>query len=343
MKNNVLFYSGNGNHQLGAKIINILREYLGREYPGKVAFSHIDFEDFPDGEPDDRIRKFSEIEGKTVVFYQSIFNLELFEEALELIWAIKKQYQAAYLIAVIPFMTFRRQDHEEKPEEICRLKMAIDRLKHAGVDEIITVSPHSPNMAKFCNEFGVKIHEVDPSPLLVATIQTYLTTIPIIYAPDRGSVPRAIALAKITGSQVIFSLKNRGLNNDTEIKPEEKEEIDGIIECYKKEFSEIYYADVEHVKNKFIVMVEDEISTGGTANKTGQRLKKLEAKKIIFLAINLVLVPGWKRKLFDNNPFDKVIGGDTIPRDYEKRTDGLIHDISLSELITQELYKSLQL
>jgi len=65
-------------------------------------------------------------------------------------------------------------------------------------------------------------------------------------------------------------------------------------------------------------MAEDEANTCVTANKTGRRLKALGAKNIIFLAIHPVLARGWRRKLFYENPFYKIILGDTIPRGYEK-------------------------
>ncbi|HBA36863.1 TPA: hypothetical protein DCZ15_03235 [Candidatus Falkowbacteria bacterium] len=336
---NIMFYSGNGNHPLGARIIQHAKEYLGPH----INFSHIDFDEFPDEESDARIPLGAEIKGKTIVFYQSIFNQSLFEEALELIWAIKKQYGAAYLIAIIPFLIFRRQDHEEKMEEICRLKMAIDRLKHAGVDELITVSPHSPQIGKLCADLKVILREVDPAPLFAATIKTYLPDNPLIYSPDRGSIPRALKLAALIGSQVIFSLKHRGFNNEVNIQTEEKTEISKIIAAHESEQSpKIHYADAEHVHGRSIVIVEDEVSTGTTANKTGRRLRALGAKKIIFLAVHPVLVRDWRRKLLDENPFDKIILGDTIPRNYGKMTGGKIHDISVAELVAQTLYQSLQ-
>jgi len=339
IKGKVLFYSGNGNHQLGAQILKQVTEYLG----STAKFSHTDFGEFPDGESDAQIPKYSNINGKVVVFYQSVFSTELFEEALELIWAMKKQYGAKHVIAVFPFMIFRRQDHKENMSEICRLRMAIDRLKHAGVDELITISPHSSKMAEFCEEFEIKMHEVDPSTLFASTIDAYTSEVPVVYSPDRGSIPRAIALAKLTNSKVIFSLKERGLNNDTKILPKEQKQVEEIIKHYTEEgFTDIHYADASRIKGQTIVMVEDEVSTGGTANKTGQRLKQLKAKEIIFLAVHPVFVSGWRRKLFDDEPFDKVIMGNTIPRDYGKQTGGLIHTVDTSGLLGKGLFKSLK-
>lgn len=336
----VLYYSGRGNHHLAAATLNHLGEYHGKE----LAFSHVDIAEYTDEECDDKFPHCEEIENKTVVYFQSIYNRELLEEALEAIWALKKQYKAKYLIAVIAFLIFRRQDHEEKLDEVCRLRMVIDRLKHAGVDEIITVSPHSPKMKQFCDEYGIVMRELDPSPLFSSAIKTYLDEIPEIYAPDRGSIVRAIGLAKLTGSRVIFSLKERGLNNAITIKAEDESEISELIKYYQTNFNypDIAYADIEHIKDQAIVVTEDEVCTGETANSTGHRLKELGARLIIFLAMHPVLVRSWRRKLFDNNPFDKILMGNTIPRDYSKRTGGKIHDIFVEESLAQILYKSLQ-
>jgi len=44
------------------------------------------------------------------------------------------------------------------------------------------------------------------------------------------------------------------------------------------QFSDIKCVNAELVSGKIIIMVEDEVSTGGTANDTGRILKKLNAK-----------------------------------------------------------------
>lgn len=336
---NILFYSGNGHHRFGAEMLHNLNELLG----ARLSFSHTDFEEFPDEESDARFPNFDQIRDKPVVFYQSIYNARLFMEALQSIWSLKMQYRAIYLIAVIPFMIYRRQDHLENQTEVCRLKMAIEFLKAAGVNEIISVTPHSEKMKTFSHEAGIKFHEVDLSALFVSRIKAYLSDPPIVYSPDAGSIPRAIKIARLLKSQMIFSLKKRGLNNNAEIKMEEEAEIEATIKYYHAEdFQEINYANSQIISGESIVMVEDEVSTGSTANQTGCRLRQLGAKEVIFLATHPVLVRGWRRKLFDNNPFTKIIMSNTIPRNYEKMTGGLIDDVSAAPLTAEMLYKALK-
>ena len=340
MRKKTIFYSGNGNHALSTKVLRHLNEYRGE----KNVHSHTNFSEHVDGELNTKYPTFSEIKGQNVVLQQTITDRELLEESFEMGWAIKRQYEADHLIMVIPFSLYRRQEHEENLNEVCRLKMIIDRFKHVGVDEIITVSPHSPSMEKFCNQFGIKFWEVDPSPLYASTINTYLPETPSIYAPDKGSIIRAIKLAKLIGARVIFNLKVRGTNTEANIKVAEEHEIKEVIAYFKEKynFSELYYVNADLIKGENIVIIEDEISTGETANKTGKWLKRLEANELLFLAMHPVCARSWREKFFDGLPYTKVMMGNTIAREYKKQTGGLVHDIDVSELIAQTLYKCLQ-
>ena len=150
-----------------------------------------------------------------------MYTPELAEESQELIWALKRQYGAAYIIAVFPFLRYRRQDHPEKQYEINRLRMIIDRLAHVGTDEMIVVTPHSDQMAKNCAQYGIKFNAIDPSNFFAETVKTYLpggvNDNSHVYAPDLGSVPRAIALANLLNLSVLFNVKRRDLNNETDI------------------------------------------------------------------------------------------------------------------------------
>lgn len=343
IKNNVLFFSGNGNHVLGKKILYDLSEYAGVD----LSFNHINFSKFSDVEPDNKVPQYEMIAKKTVVLYQSMADSRLMEEFLELAWAMKHQYRAKEIIAVIPFLRFRRQDHSEKAEEIDRLKMIIDRLKHAGVDQLIVATPHSEKMAENCRVYGIKFHPADMSEIFAQAIRTLLNgdeKNTLIYAPDEGSISRAVGLAQILGFKVIFTLKKRGLNNAAEIAGPDQQEIDELIARAQQEldFPQISYATADQIKGAIILMVEDEIASGETANKTGRRLKSLGADTLIFSATHAVCTAGWQRKLFYQNPFDKIFIADSIPRDYENRTGGKMHDLSVSSVMAAGLYKVLR-
>lgn len=119
-----------------------------------------------------------------------------------------------------------------KPDEIQRLRKTIDFLRCAGVDEMIVATPHSIEMIKACDDYKVKFHEINPSPLFANAIQTFIQpeekNLIRIYSPDEGSLTRAIDLARILDCPVLFNLKNRTINNITSIVETEKSEIEKI-------------------------------------------------------------------------------------------------------------------
>ncbi|HLP86356.1 MAG TPA: hypothetical protein VK153_00540, partial [Candidatus Paceibacterota bacterium] len=88
VKEEVIFLSGQGNHQLGADILCELSELFGQ----RCVFSHININSYPEKELDNRIVDYQKIKDKIVVVYQSMFTPEFVDEAMDLIWACKHQY-----------------------------------------------------------------------------------------------------------------------------------------------------------------------------------------------------------------------------------------------------------
>ncbi len=339
-----IFFAGNGNLGLANSVIRKLGEFIGQ-----AKLQPIEFGTFSDDESSTELPDNDRFAGKKAVFLSSLHKLEFREEALEIIWALKNQYEVSYVIGVFFFLGFRCQDHPEKKSEIYRLKMTISRLKNAGVDEMIVVTPHSEKMAELCMEFGIKFRAVDPSHIFAETISTYIApderSLIRVYAPDKGSVPRAIALAKELGSEVMYTSKLRRQDNKVAIVQESEERIEQMTAEFREkyDFSKIHYAHPRDIEGKIIIMVEDEVRTGETARKTADLLKEYQAKSVLFLATHAVLTPGWRKELFSGDyPFDAFILGNTIPRGYGKSTGGKIHDISVGSLVANTAYQALR-
>ena len=351
---NFFFLSGNGNHNLGYKILNTVSELMGN----KLSFSHINYNNYLDGEPDNRIVSYKEIENKTVVFYQSMYNQELMNEALDFIAAVKHQYKARYVIAIFPFLYGRRQDpimneNEKdepwskkiaKPDEIQRLENHIRLLKTVGVNEMMVATPHSSKMAKLCDQYEIIFHEIDPSPLFAKTIRTFIPDEDIeLYSPDLGSLQRATKLASILRCPIIFNEKKRLKNNTISIvenNTTNSQELENELRKYYN-FPDIHCITPELISEKNIIIVEDEVSSGSTANNTGLMLREKKAKSIMLFATHPVLTDGWRNQLFLSNPFTKIVMTDTIDRGYKKRTGGLITDVSVASLFGSSLFKLL--
>jgi ribose-phosphate pyrophosphokinase len=339
--NEFIIISGTGNHALARGIIDIVNEItpVGQQ---DLRFSHLDYDEFPDGEPDFRIQDFEDIEGKHVLIFNSCHNREMLEEFRTLVWAVKHQYKAASVTAIMPFMRYRRQDHAEKMHEINRNRMLIHGLASAGVSRLIVCDIHSKVTLENCKEFGIKAWNVDPSSVFATELLSLAEKANeegrefYVHAPDVGSIPRAISLAEILGAKVSANPKERLPNGTTRI-IEDPAELAAIQKQYK---IEIAFAD-EKLAGAEVCIREDEVATGGTANKAGHKLLELGVHQVHFCATHPVCTPQWKRKLLSNNPFKVMMFGNTIERHnrYKFTTGGIVTRMDMSKVIAHQLFE----
>lgn len=337
----VIFFKGLDNPELADKLILKLREYAGQN----PRVEHINYHKFSDCEFDDAFASCATIKNKVVVFFECLKDLETVIRFLQVCWAAKYRYGAKYVIATVSFMHYRRQDRPEKFEEIPRNDWLIEMLKYNGVDELIVTTPHSEYMAKNCHKHGIAFRAVDPSEAFASVLRPLLPEKDdgkkaIIYAPDEGSIQRAIALAHFLDVGVLFNLKHRAFDNETSMIDADEKMIQGIIDKYH--FADLKYATPELIKDIYVIMVEDEVDTGGTGNRQGRLLRQYGAAAVFFCATHAVFSNGYKRKFFSHNPFAKIIMCNTVLRTAEQRTGGLIHDVQMAGLIASAIYRVLQ-
>lgn len=184
-------------------------------------------------------------------------------------------------------------------------------MKHSGVDELILPTPHSDATARYCKKYDIKFKAIDVSEIFVGPLKAFIPELDgtqtkvKLYAPDEGSILRAIELARLLNVGVLFNLKNRGFSNDPEIIEAAQAEIDRIKQQHPD--VDLEYATPERVIGIVIIVVEDELDTARTLNGQAVRLKSHGALKIFACITHPVCSPGWMRKFLDNYPFDGVI------------------------------------
>ena len=338
----VIFFKGISNPTLAEEVLEVINEYL----PRNPSFSHINFARFGDRELDDMFPDFEQIADRTVIFFECLKDEETVFRFLSLCWAAKHQYSARRIVAVLSFVHFRRQDHPENIAEINRSLWLAAMMKASGVDHVILVTPHSSQIGINFEQVGITFKAVDASNVFVNAL---LPLLPAhnraervkVLTPDEGSISRAIALARKLEIGVFFSLQNRGFSNEKVLLDADREQIESIKAKYPH-FTDLEYATSENVRGMTLIIVEDELDTGGTANKRGVMLKEYGAGKIYLCVTHPVCSNGWKRKLFSGNPFDQVIMGNTIFRGVEKRTGGFINDVSMAGPLATELFQLLE-
>ncbi|MCF7820160.1 MAG: ribose-phosphate diphosphokinase [Candidatus Pacebacteria bacterium] len=327
---NFIILSGTGHYELADKTIQWINNSAGSDFK----FSHINFDSYPDGEDDFRIPKPEKIKDKNVIIFQSCNTLKLKEEFLTLVFACKKQYQAKKVIAVMPFMMYRRQERQEKFLEINRNLQFVTEMKAVGVDEILLCDIHSETALTYFKEAGITVHNTSGAKIFAELLEPVLDKEEnvVIYSPDKGSIVRAINLAKLLHLPVLFNLKERSAEGTVE----QKELEESVLQSLREEF-DYPVRPAENLDGQVVIMVEDEIATGSTAKMTAKKLKERGAKKLIFCATHPVCTSGWKRTFVEDSPFDKIILGNTVDRGYKKSTGGKVTNASMHPVLAIKL------
>ncbi len=314
-----------------------------------LGFSHILSQPWPDDEVGHFPIEYADIRGKHVIMFACPTSDKLELEMQHMIAAYKKQFKAKTLTLGMSFLRYRRQDRADKVHEITRLRWFISTLKFFGVDHLVLCEPHSVvNTLKFCREFDLRVTIADPTALFAEEMKPLLQTIGrenvVVYAPDFGSVGRAIALARATGTSVVALPKKRTYGDEVEM----GFKFDAGKFLYQ--IHSVYGTDVPvscaivDVADKYAVIREDEISTGSTAIATSYRLRAAGAAGAYFVVTHPVCTAGWSTKLAlhtDHPPFDKVWFGNTRPRGQEgghrESSGGKIHKVDLAPVFAQAM------
>lgn len=336
---------GNGNHELDKEIIAAVNQIVaGGQGADQLVFSHLDGGRFADGESDLRIINWQGLAGKHLIVFQTTRRRsrethELIAELLTMAWAAKYQYGALSVTAVVPFMSFRRQDHPENLDEIHRNRWLIHMMAACGIDRLVVCDIHSDQTRQNCEQEGIQFYNV-PSASVFANHLRPMVEIAksqgrkfFIYAPDAGAVPRAIALAKELGVGVTVTLKERSHDGNVEI----KEDLETLQALSKRYGFELMPAD-ERLAGASICLVDDELSTGRTASKTGHSLlDDLGVHEVFFCATHAVCADGWKRTFVSNTPFARIFLGNTVHRGYFDTTGGAITNVNVAQAIAYAL------
>ena len=263
-------------------------ENLAKELSKKIKANLVKSEIrvFPDGES--KITLIGKISKKKSIVLQSIYppvdtNLV---QVLSLITKAKEN--SSEVIAVIPYMGYARQDREFLPGEIVTMKVLGKLFKSAGASKIIVVDIHSSIGLK---HFSIKTKNVTAIPDLVGFFKKLSLKNPLIVSPDQGGKERAKEFAKEFNSDYIALEKTRDRKT-------------GKVKIKTK--------NLEEVKNRDLILVDDIISTGGSIIKATQFLKKQKCKKIYVACTHALLMNDAEKKI-KKAGVTSIISTNTIP------------------------------
>ncbi|MEM1713905.1 MAG: ribose-phosphate diphosphokinase [Desulfurococcaceae archaeon] len=258
---------------------------------GSLELGDIEVRKFPDGET--YVRILANVADRKVIYINSL-QRNVNESLVETVLTIDalKDLGAKEIIAVIPYMSYARQDARFNPGEAVSIQTIAKLFSLLKIDYLITIDMHlhrisDPNRlfnTKFYNITGVKeLAKYFKKKYEIRKEET------IVVGPDEEAEQWAKIMSKEIGDLDYFTLEKTRISA-------EKVVIDtrGV-----------------NVKGKRAVIVDDIISTGGTIIEAVKNLRELGAAEIMVGTVHPLLIGNAYNRLLRLKLKD-LVGTNTI-------------------------------
>ena len=222
-----------------------------------------------------------------------------------------RRASAARITAIIPYMGYSRQDRKDKVGTPISAKLVMDILQAAGVNHIVTMDLHAPQIAGFTN---LPFDHLHFRTVLIEEMKD--KNIEVIVAPDIGAVKKAEEYAQKMSLDLAFISKKR------------KDDI-------TVETSQF----VGDVKDKTVLIIDDLIESGGTLVAAAKACKENGAKKVYCAATHNCISPIGRSRLHQawlDNVIHKFYCSDST--DCVSDTTGYIKILSVADLFSTVIH-----
>lgn len=284
MYGEIKLYAGSGSPELAQKIADYLKQKLSPrdviQFPNENIFIQLN----------------SSARGQDVYVIQTTsspvhYNLM---ELLVMIQTLRLD-SAARITAVIPYLAYGRSDKKDQPRVPITARLVADMIEIAGADRYMTFDPHAGQIQGF---FSIPGDVLTSSHMISDYIKDNLfkdMTFPVVVATDLGFAKRGRNYALDMDIPIAFIEKRRS-GNDA------KAEALTLI---------------GDVKDRDVIIVDDEVDTGGSIAQAVSVVKNHGAKDVYLAFIHPILSLDAADKLA-TLPIKQIITTDTVPLPDEK-------------------------
>jgi ribose-phosphate pyrophosphokinase len=260
----------------------------------KIPLSAHDVIDFPNENV--FVRLHSSVRGQDVYIIQGTaapVNRNLIELLITL--RTLKQDSADRVTAVVPYLCYARSDKKDQPRVAISARLVADLIEAAGADRYIFLDLHAGQIQGF---FSV------PGDVLTAfrILRDYFAKKkkkmhdPVIVAADLGFAKKGRNFAASLGCSMAFIEKRRKGN---------------------KSLTEVLTV-IGDVDDHDVIIVDDEIDTGGTIQQDVETVKECGARDVYLSFVHPVL-SGTATERLAGLPVREFVTTDTVPIPDEKR------------------------
>ncbi|MPY86536.1 MAG: ribose-phosphate diphosphokinase [Luteitalea sp.] len=204
---------------------------------------------------------------------------------------------AAQITAVIPHYAYARSDKKDAPRISIGGRLVADLLTTAGASRVLTMTLHTPQVHGF---FSVPVDHLTAIAELAEHFRSRDLTNTVVVSPDLGNAKAASQLARLLDLQVAAGSKQR-LADDWVV-------IDAIV------------GDVD---GKNVIILDDEIATGGSIIELLKRLRERNVQHISLACTHGLFTAAALERLSAAD-LDEILTTNTVPLAPEKRLPNLV-------------------
>jgi len=226
---------------------------------------------------------------------------------------------AARITAVVPYLCYGRSDKKDQPRVPITARLVADMLEVAGADRYMTLDPHAGQVQGF---FSIPGDVLTASHLLVGHINEHIRPTmqdPVVVSVDLGFAKKGRNYAADMDMPIAF-IEKRRTGNDA------KAEALTLI---------------GDVKNRDVIIVDDEVDTGGSIAQAVEIVKQKGARDVYLVFVHAILSRDGAERLA-SLPIKQIITTDTSPLSSEKMKclEGRITVLSVASLLGEVIKRA---
>ncbi|MEA2007711.1 MAG: ribose-phosphate diphosphokinase [Chloroflexota bacterium] len=201
---------------------------------------------------------------------------------------------AGRVTAVVPYLCYTRSDKKDKPRVPITARLIADMIEIAGADRYMTLDMHAGQIQGF---FSIPGDVLSAFHLLVVQVQELLPQMrnPVVLTADLGFAKKGRNFAAELGLPIAFIEKRRSTEK-------------GMAEALNL---------IGDVKDRDVIIVDDEVDTGGSITQAAHLAKEYGAKDIYLAFIHPVFSdPAIER--ITQSPISHILTTASIPIPQQK-------------------------
>ena len=218
---------------------------------------------------------------------------------------------AARTTAVIPYFGYARSDKKDAPRISIAARLVADLLDTAGASRVLTMTLHAAQVHGF---FSVPVDHLNALHILAGHFQGRDLENTVVLSPDLGRAKEAAQFARMLGLPVAAGSKRRISDR--------KVVIDAIV---------------GDVNGKRVIVLDDEIATGGTIVELIRRLRDQKVNHITIACTHGLFTGDALERFCTFDEVREVITTDTVPRPAAIQSHPKLATLSVAPLLAEAI------